>query len=155
MLNRPRKAAVASESLAALFDAFLEWTKKNRPAGTYERKDDRLQWLLRFTPADGIFRVSELRSSELKPFHVQCWIDSKDCSDGHQRGCMSSVQRSMSWARTITRRDVRPMVSLLEAVDEDGSRLTHSRFRPIAPRLQRSETIPKRSRVTSVQQRVS
>ena len=88
------------------------------------------------------------------PYHSKynrierCW----GILENHWNGALlTSIDAALSWARTMTWRGVRPMVSLLDAVYERGIRLTKSRFRPFAQRLQRSETIPKWSLVISPQ----
>ena len=67
------------------------------------------------------------------PYHSKynrierCW----GILENHWNGALlTSIDTALSWARTMTWRGVRPMVSLLEAVYECGIRLTKSRFRP-------------------------
>jgi integrase len=72
-----------------LLDAFLKWCKIHRP--------DSLSWY--FTRISEFSkRIGKLQVSELKPFHVQEWIDSKKVSDGHKRGCLVAVSRGLNWA---------------------------------------------------------
>ncbi len=91
LMAQPQRRAVASESVVSLIDAFLDWTQKDRAERTYDWYRERLQWFVSFIPA-------ALTVSQLKPFHVQNWIDGKECSDGHKRGCVTAVMRSMNWS---------------------------------------------------------
>ncbi len=89
LMSVPEPTPVRWESVVVLFDKFLEWCQKHRSASTYEWYSQRLN---EFAP-----RVAILRVDQLKPFHVQDWIDTKN-SSGHQRGCMTAVQRAMNWS---------------------------------------------------------
>lgn len=80
---------IRTDSLLAVFDAFLDWTLNNREHGTYEWYCQRLN---EFAP-----RVKSLRVEDLRPYHVQEWIDTKR-SGGHKRGCVVAVQRALNWA---------------------------------------------------------
>lgn len=94
LMAQPKKRAVPSKSVAAIIDAFLEWTQKHRAKRTYEWYLQRCQW---FTLA-----VPDLTADQLQPFHVHEWIDShSDWSDGHKRGCIIAVQRPFRWAQKM------------------------------------------------------
>ena len=87
--EEPEPDAVADAGqLAVLLDRFLEWTQKNKP--------DSYSWYLQRI---GEFhrRFPSLSVAELKPLHVQEWIDTKK-SDGHKRGCLIAVNRALNWA---------------------------------------------------------
>jgi Rhodopirellula transposase DDE domain len=80
------------------------------------------------------------------PYHSKynlierCW----GILENHWNGALlTSVEAALKWARTMTWRGVAPIVHLLDRVYETGIRLTPRLFRPIAARLQRSETLPK------------
>ena len=62
--------AVAPKSVVGIIDQFLEWCEKHRAPKTYEWYRQRLQLFI----DDGI--PAELLVRELKPFHLQQWIDS-------------------------------------------------------------------------------
>lgn len=82
---------VAGESVACVIDRFLDWAQKHRARGTYEWYRDRCQSFLRVHP--------RLTVTELRPFHVQEWVDSHaGWSDGHKRGCIIAIQRPLRWA---------------------------------------------------------
>lgn len=89
--RRDNEKPVAVDSLVGVFEAFLDWSKSHRADGTYNWYRDRLSWFMKFAPDDGSFVVTKLLVNELKPYHVQRWIDSKKCSDGHKRGCIIAV----------------------------------------------------------------
>ena len=91
LMAKPKQRRVASESVAAIVDAFLEWTKNHRAPKTYEYYLQRCQWFMESIP--------NLTVAQLKPFHVQQWLDGHpNWSGGHQRGCIIAVQRALRWA---------------------------------------------------------
>ena len=82
----------------------------------------------------------------LPPYHSKynpierCWGILGRHWNGALLGTVADVLR---WAGTMTWRGVRPIVRETAAVYERGVRLTRAAFRPIAERLERSETLPK------------
>lgn len=92
LLAKPRQAHATSDSLAGIIDAFLEWTQKHRAAETYEWYRYRLQ---RF-----IERHTDLQLGQLRPFHVQQWVDSYELSKTSRRNYLRSVKRCITWAVT-------------------------------------------------------
>jgi hypothetical protein len=83
---------VASASVVAIIDVFLEWCQKNLAPRTYEWYRDRDQLFVKSIPPD-------LLVSELKPYHLQRWIDAHpNWSPGSKRNGCRAVQRAMRWA---------------------------------------------------------
>ena len=92
LMRRPQSRPVASGSVVAIVEAFLDWCKKHRSPDTYEWYRYRLQRFVEFA-APG------LRVSQLKPFHVQHWIDHYgQLSNGSKRNYCRAIQRAMRWA---------------------------------------------------------
>lgn len=91
-----------SDSVVTVLDRFLDWTKRNRAPRTYEWYLERLQWFIEFLTRD-------VPASELKPFQLQEWLDSKDCSNGHKRGCAKAVIRALNWATKMGHLDRNPL----------------------------------------------
>lgn len=91
LMRQPLRSKVHPESLVAVADAFLDWVQKNRSAATFGWYRGRLQRFLRVYP--------DLRVSELKPFHVQKWVDQ---GVGHspttKRNNIRAVKRCLAWA---------------------------------------------------------
>jgi hypothetical protein len=84
------------------------------------------------------------------PYHSKynlverCW----GILENHWNGALlNTIQTALQWAQTMTWRGVTPLVHLLDRVYETGVRLTPRLFRPIAARLQRSDSLPKWSLV--------
>ena len=91
LMTQPVQSATRAESVTAVIDAFLEWTQKHRAQRTYEWYLQRCQWFVDSIPS--------LTVAQLKPFHVQQWLDAHPkWSDGHRRGCIIAVQRAFRWA---------------------------------------------------------
>lgn len=102
MAEEPTEAPApkaASPSLIGLLDEFLEWVSNNKP--------DSFSWysqrIVEFAK-----RVPSLTVAELKPHHVQSWIDTKK-SSGHKRGCLVAVHRGLNWAVEMCHIDVNPL----------------------------------------------
>lgn len=92
LLASPKKRSAPSESVVFLIDRFLDWCQKNRAAETYRWYLDRLQaFVLTIDP--------DLKVAELKPYHVQAWVDGgTDWSNGTRRNAIASVKRVFIWA---------------------------------------------------------
>lgn len=91
-------------------------------------------------------RQVELRLVYLPPYHSKynpierCW----GVLEQHWNGTLlSTVETVLKWAATMTWRGIHPLVREITTTYERGVRLTKSLFRPIAQRLNRSDTLPK------------
>jgi hypothetical protein len=80
------------------------------------------------------------------PYHSKynpierCW----GVLENHWNGALlTTISTTLAWAQSMTWRGIQPFVRLLEGVYDTGVRLTKAAFRPIALRLDRSETLPK------------
>jgi len=80
------------------------------------------------------------------PYHSKynrierCW----GILENHWNGALlNSVETTLAWARSMTWRGINPIVHFLDGVYQTGVSLTKAAFRPIAARLERSETLPK------------
>jgi integrase len=92
LMRQPQPKRVASDSVVAIIDAFLEWCQKHRAADTYIWYQSRLQLFVKAIP-------SGLAVGRLKPFHLQQWIDRYDhLSSGAKRNYCRAVTRAMNWA---------------------------------------------------------
>lgn len=90
MRNPVAPPTVRSDLVVALVDVFLEWVQTNRAADTYRWYKDRLQVFCALYP--------DLKVSELKPHHVQTWIDPMKVASGTKRNFARSITRCMTWA---------------------------------------------------------
>jgi integrase len=90
LMTKPQQRQVAPESLAKVVDVFLEWCDKHRAPDTYEWYRYRLERFVRQYP--------NLEVDQLRPHHVQTWVDSYDLSPTSRRNYMRSVKRCLSWA---------------------------------------------------------
>ena len=98
----PEKRTIRSDSVALIIDAFLDYTQKHRAIDTYEWYQTRLQQFLD--------RYPNLTVAELKPFHVQEWIDSyPDLANGSKRNLCRSIMRAMRWAEKQGRIEKSPI----------------------------------------------
>ena len=79
-----------SRLVVDLIDLFLEWVQRQRSPDTYEWYRYRLQ---RFAE-----RYPKLSVDELRPFHVQEWVDSYKLSVTSRRNYLRTVKRCLHWA---------------------------------------------------------
>ena len=78
--------------IAVVIGDFLDFVQQHRAADTYRWYKDRLQLFICTIPTD-------LTLDQLKPFHVQRWIDRYPAlSDGTKRNYCRTIQRAMAWA---------------------------------------------------------
>ena len=98
-------AGVRSPLVAVLADAYLEWVKANRSAGTYGWYRQLLQ---RFCAKHPSLSVAELR-----PYHVQQWVDeSAHLSQSSRRNRIRSVKACMRWSLLQGYIDKNPLLGL-------------------------------------------
>ncbi|MGE0758373.1 MAG: tyrosine-type recombinase/integrase [Pirellulaceae bacterium] len=92
LMRQPQAAKVASQSFAAIADVFLDWVEKHRSPDTYVWYQYRIE---RFCQ-----RYPDLVASEIRPFHVQQWVDSyPDFAKTSRRNYVRTVKRCMRWAK--------------------------------------------------------
>ncbi len=84
------------------------------------------------------------------PYHSKynrverCW----GVLENHWNGTLlASIDIALEWTKTMTWRGVTPIVHLLDRTYDTGVRLSPRAFRPIATRLERSQSLPKWSLV--------
>lgn len=105
LMRQPKGRQVASESVIALIDRFLEWTQGKRSPHTYEWYRYRLQ---RFAG-----RYPDLLVTELRPFHVEEWVDSyPSLSKTSRRNYIRSIKRCLRWSKQLGYIDLNPIAEL-------------------------------------------
>ena len=92
LMREPRKRRVASETVPAIIDLFLDWCEKNRAPRTYDWYQVRCQAFVDTIPP-------ELRVTDLRPHHLQTWVDAHpEWAPGNKRNACRAIQRAMNWA---------------------------------------------------------
>ena len=104
LMAKPKRRSVASDSVLAIIDAFLDWCEKNRAPDTYEWYRFRLERFAR--------RYPDLRTAELRPYHVQQWLDTFNLSNGSKRNYGRAVKRCLRWAKRQGYIDENPIADL-------------------------------------------
>ncbi len=84
LMAEPRKRRVSSNSVVAICDAYVDWVQEHRPPDSYRWYKDRLQRFVENIPP-------ALRVTQLRPFHVQQFIDGLDLSSGTKRNFVRAV----------------------------------------------------------------
>ncbi len=110
LMAQPRQRSLPAESLAVLFDRFLDWNQRHRAPRTYEYYQEKLQDFLNFATTE--YAIRTLTVDGLKPFHVQDWLDSKTCSNGHKRGHVTALKRVFNWAVKMGHTPSNPIAGL-------------------------------------------
>ncbi len=77
-------------SVFEVMDEFLEWNLNHRAKGTYQFYQDRLKRYAQDT--------TDMPCSELRPFHVQRWLDGKDWGPTFKAGVVATIKRCFNWA---------------------------------------------------------
>jgi integrase len=92
LMSQPQPKYVAADSVLGVVDAYLEWCSKHRAPDTYRWYRYRLQEFARHI--DPTLTVAQLR-----PFHVQQWIDAREgWADGSRRNAIRAVKRVFKWS---------------------------------------------------------
>jgi integrase len=105
LISRPSPTPLTAASIAVLLDLFLDWCKLHREERTYDWYKTRCQSFLDSLPAD--FDVSQL-----KPYHVQQWVDGKRWNAGMKRGAIVAIQRAFNWLAKQGRIDRSPIAGM-------------------------------------------
>ncbi|TXT35843.1 MAG: hypothetical protein FD138_1193 [Planctomycetota bacterium] len=92
LMQQPQNAtSTASVSVASIVDAFLDWSQKHRAFRTYRRYLEYCQSFVEMFP--------DLLVAELKPFHVQEWVDSHaGWGNTTKRSAVTAMKRAFNWA---------------------------------------------------------
>ena len=103
----PPKPSVGGLLVTEVLDGFLDWTKTHRADRTFDSYLERLQSFCDYLAAENLDALS---AKELRPFHVQEWVDSHSTwNPGMKRGRMQAVQRAFNWAVKLGRLDRSPI----------------------------------------------
>ncbi|WP_339888927.1 tyrosine-type recombinase/integrase [Rhodopirellula europaea] len=103
-VRTPAPRADTPKSVAFLADHFLEWVERNRAPETYEWYRYRLQRFIDFYPT--------LSAAEIRPYHVERWVDRYKLSQTSRRNYFRSVKRCLKWATRQGYIDKDPLVQL-------------------------------------------
>lgn len=105
LMRQPQRHKVSPESIAAIADAFLDWTFRNRAEATFEWYRERLQSFLQNHP--------DLTVAQIKPYHVERWSAAgKNRSVNTRRNLMRAVKRCFKWALTQGYLEHNPIAAL-------------------------------------------
>lgn len=78
-------------TVAALFEAFLDWSKRHNDPPSYE-------WYKLFLQSF-VDRHGAERVQDLKPYHVTRWLDAQATwGDSTRRGAISAIKRALNWS---------------------------------------------------------
>lgn len=84
------KQNLDSSLVVVICDKFLSWVQKHRSEATY--------WWYRHRQERFFAKFPNLTVGELKPFHVQQWVDGYEIAPTTQRNCIRSIKRPLAWA---------------------------------------------------------
>ena len=116
MREPAERQRVQDMSLAAIVDEFLEFISKNRAPDTYRWYRDLLQKFVSLH--------KELRADDLRPFHVQRWVDGySHLSKTSRRNHMRAVKCCLKWALAQGYVDKNPIQHLVVPIGDRKERL--------------------------------
>jgi integrase len=101
--KRVKDKVAASDSVKAIFDLFLDWTKTHRAHETYIWYRKHLQSF-----ADTL-KPQTLTVDKLRAYHVDSWIDGHGWDGSYARGAMTAVARALNWALKKGRIEFNPI----------------------------------------------
>jgi integrase len=104
LMAQPNERKVSADLLAVVVDAFLEWVQRNRSDETYEWYRYRLERFVQKYP--------DLKTTEIRPYHVETWADGYDIAVTTRRNYLRSVKRCLIWARKQGYIDQNPIADL-------------------------------------------
>jgi len=82
---------VAAIAVLPVLDEFLEWCRNNKAGRTYD-------WYRAYLESFADAIPTGITTDELKPLHVQKWLDANPSWKTGKRGAVIAVQRAMNWA---------------------------------------------------------
>jgi integrase len=92
LMAKPERRVVASDTVVAIIDAFLEHCQAHQAMATYDWYKDHCQSFIETIPAT-------LRVNDLRPHHLQKWVDAKKTwANATKHGGLRAVQRPFRWA---------------------------------------------------------
>ena len=95
LMAQPVEKPVRSDTVVVLIDEFLDWTQRNRDAGTYAWYRKHLQAFVTYLSGNGLKTLTTLR---IRGFHVQKWLDSMTCGNSYKNGAARAISRCFNWA---------------------------------------------------------
>lgn len=101
LMATPKRREAPRESLLKIIDAFLDWCHHHRAPKTYEWYRFRLERFARAIPS--------LAANQLRPFHVQRWLDSMAVTSSTKHSYGRSVKRCLRWAKQQGYIDLNPI----------------------------------------------
>lgn len=102
LLGQSGQVAVSCHAVAPIVDAFLDWSQKHQAERTYFRYRDYCQSFINLFP--------DLLVAELKPFHIQEWVDSQSgWGNTTKRSAIVAIQRAFNWAEKQGRISINPI----------------------------------------------
>jgi len=105
LMRQPHDEKIDPRSVVGIIDSFLEWVEKHRSPDTFEWYRYRLQ---RFAEKHATLTISDLR-----PFHVQKWVDSyPNLSVTSRRNYLRTIKRCLAWAVRQGYLDKNPLAAL-------------------------------------------
>jgi integrase len=107
-----------ADTVVAVIELFLDWCQNHREQLTYQWYLERTQAFARFLVPDPArpqtkIKAGLLKVTQLKPFHVQQWVDGHpEWSGSHKRGSTTAVQRAFRWAEKLGHIEKSPILHI-------------------------------------------
>jgi integrase len=105
LMAEPPEQKIAADRLTELIDRFLDWVHKHRAPANYEGYRHRLQRFVDTYP--------KLKVAELRPYHVENWVDQYELSNTTRRNYFRAIKRCLRWAKQQGYVDRNPIEDLV------------------------------------------
>ncbi len=99
--------ALSSESLIIVMDEMVEWTGKNRSAGTFRFYNEHAQQFLDWLKGE---KLVDIGCEDLTPDIFESYLE--ESSPGRRNGAVQTIKRVYNWANKRDRIKVNPIMAL-------------------------------------------
>jgi integrase len=107
IMGQPKSVSpsVSANTVLGTLDAFLEWCHNHKAGRTYDWYRGYLESFAKTLPP-------RLTTAQLKPYHVQQWLDANPRWKTGKRGAVIAVQRAFNWAVRMGLMEANPVRSI-------------------------------------------
>ncbi|MEL7499729.1 MAG: site-specific integrase [Planctomycetota bacterium] len=99
--------ALSTDSLVIVMDEMVEWTRKNRSAGTFRFYNEHAQQFLDWLKGE---KLVDIGCEELTPDIFESYLE--ESSPGRRNGAVQMIKRVYNWANKRGRIKVNPIMAL-------------------------------------------
>jgi integrase len=98
-------------TVGVLFEKYLDWCEKHREKRTYDGYVWHLQRFCDHLKGTGTL-AAELPALDLRPFHVNEWLDAHEWGQTYRRNAIAAIKRAYAWGEEEGHLDNNPLRKL-------------------------------------------